>query len=58
MMSNHGIHSVSIDKPSLFIKGKRKTNYVILFFSMSVNIICTCGNLCWQILILQQIKIG
>jgi hypothetical protein len=28
-------------------------NYVILVFSMSVNIICTCGNLCWQILILQ-----
>jgi hypothetical protein len=28
--------------PSLFIMGKRKTKYDILFFSMTVNIICTC----------------
>ena len=44
---------VNQNLPSLFIKGKRKTNYDIMFFSMSVNIICTCGNLCLQILILQ-----
>jgi hypothetical protein len=37
---------VNYNLPSLFIKGKRKTNYDILFFSMTVNIICTCGNLC------------
>jgi hypothetical protein len=51
---------VNQNLPSLFIKGKRKTNYdacILGFFSLTVNITCTCGNLWWQIFNITRICI-